>query len=232
MPYGKKPRADEIAQLAAWISSLKANQAATPASAKPARQRPVLSVTAEIENALKDLNSVNELDRQYIRYFSYRAQYNAVMGCETKDQFAKRLRFYQAGFNKLLNSLSYGPRLVLPATVGGSEEALVRVDLRDLKWSAADWDRMIGHYFYGVSPKRDPGLETLVRSTGTSLPVVRTDWFMSNASRPPLYNEFLRLPENVHALERDILRVDTATNIEKLDGSGRLWNGRVGRVGP
>jgi formylglycine-generating enzyme required for sulfatase activity/mono/diheme cytochrome c family protein len=218
MPLGKKPASDEVAQLAAWIKSLKVGQTAAVAVATtPARQRPIISYDSEITNAVKDLNSVDELDRQYTRYFSYRAQYNTVLGCETNAQFGSRLKYYQAGFRKLLNSLSYSPRLVIPKPVTGTQGTLVRIDLRDLNWSAADWDRMIGHYFYGVSPSGDAELETLIRTTGTQLPVVRTDWFMANASKPPLYDEFLKFGHNIKDVENDILHVDRAKEIRDLD---------------
>lgn len=218
MPLGKRPTASETEQLAAWITSLTAAKPATAAvPVAPARQRPIVSYTSEVEAAVRDITAVHELDRQHVRYFSYRSQYNAVMGCETDDEFAKRMKYYQAGFRKLLNSLSYGPTLVIPTPVSNTRGTLVRVDLRDLKWTAADWDRMVAHYFYGISEKDNPSLETLVRGTGTVLPVMRTDWFMSNASKPPLYNEFLRLPDNILTLEKDVLRVDLAANIRNLD---------------
>ena len=218
MPLGKKPTSQEVAHLAAWIKSLKVNEAAAAAaSTTPARQRPIIPYDTEITNAVKDINSVDERDRQYTRYFSYRAQYNAVLGCETNAQFARRLKFYQAGFRKLLNSLSYGPRLVIPKAVPGTQGTLVRIDLRDLNWTAADWDRMIHFYFYGVSSRDNPELETLIRTTGTELPVVRTDWFMANASRPPLYDEFLKFGNNIEDVERDILHVDAAREIRELN---------------
>ena len=218
MPLGKRPTASETAQLASWIASLAAaDTQAAPPPANPSRQRPVVSYLSEVEAAVRDIATVHQLDRQYVRYFSYRSQYNGVMGCETEAAFTSRMRYYQAGFRKLLNSLSYGPTLVIPKPVANTRNTLVRVDLRDLRWSAADWDRMIGHYFYGISEHGSPSLETLVRGTGTVLPVVRTDWFMSNASKPPLYNDFLKLPANIHTLEKDVLRVDTAANIRNLD---------------
>jgi mono/diheme cytochrome c family protein len=219
MPYGKKPTAEETAQLAAWITSLAETQAAAaPAGNKmPERGRPIRSYADEIQLASTDIGKVDELDRKYIRYFTYRQQYNAVMGCESEDQFAERMRYYQASFRKLLNSLSYGPTLVKPKAVEGSGDTLVRVDLRDLKWTAEDWDRMISHYFYGTAAHDNPALETLVRGTGTVLPIVRTDWFMSNASRPPLYNEFLKLPDNIYDLESKMLRVDVNENIRNLN---------------
>ena len=217
MPYGKKPTAEETAQLAAWITSLGKVKITPAAVGSLPRARPILSHEQEIQLASTDIGNVDELDRQYTRYFSYRNQYNVEMGCESDAQFGERMKHYRAAFLKLLNSLSYGPTLVKPEPVEGSRETLVRVDLRDLKWSAEDWDRMIERYFYGTSATDNPAMETLVRGTGTVLPILRTDWFMSNASRPPLYNALLRLPDNIHELERDVLRVDTSANIRNLD---------------
>ena len=175
-----------------------------------------------VEAAVRDIATVHQLDRQYVRYFSYRSQYNGVMGCETEAAFTSRMRYYQAGFRKLLNSLSYGPTLVIPKPVANTRNTLVRVDLRDLRWSAADWDRMIGHYFYRISEHGSPSLETLVRGTGTVLPVVRTELVHEQCIKTAAVQLISSSCQaNIHTLEKDVLRVDTAANIRNLDAVAR-----------
>ena len=38
--------------------------------------------------------NVNELDREYIRYFSYRSHYNGRFPCETDEKYSKRQSLY------------------------------------------------------------------------------------------------------------------------------------------
>lgn len=43
------------------------------------------------------------------------------------------------------------------------------------------------------------------------IPYLRIDWFVSNATQPPLYEDFLRLPYSLHELEKE-LGVDSEAN--------------------
>ena len=140
MPLGKRPSVEEVKSLEDWINSLKQSDLPQTAASKPARTRPMLAYRDFVEAGLKDISKVNDLDRQYMRYFSYRNQYNGMMGCEDDKTFMKRMDVLAGGFKKLLNSLSYGPKLVLPQEVEGTNGLMVRVDLRDLQWSADDYN--------------------------------------------------------------------------------------------
>ncbi|MEI2300325.1 c-type cytochrome [Ensifer sp. MJa1] len=214
MPLGKRPSADEIKVLEAWINSLSEKSLPQTAAAKPDRSRPMLSYGQFVEAALKDIDKVNELDRPFMRYFSYRDQYNGMMGCEDDQTFMTRMDVLAGGFKKLLNSLSYGPKLALPSEVDGTNGLLVRVDLRELQWEAADYDFLIKRYFYGVDPESDASLAALSKATGTQLPIMRIDWFMSNGARPEIYNRLMRLPTEISELETRF-KINVADNIRQ-----------------
>ncbi|WP_051332559.1 c-type cytochrome [Cucumibacter marinus] len=218
MPIGKRPSAGELDDLAAWITALgevDRAELAVPEQSM-ARTRDILTYDGEVAAALADIKQVDELDRPYIRYFSYRNQYNGVFPCESPETFADRMKFYRGGFVKLLNSLSYAPRLVDPEVVANTNDTLVRVDLRDLEWEFDDYDRLAVEYFYGVDPDDDPSLAALALETETLLPIMRADFFMSFASRPDIYAYLLDLPDNIEVLERR-LGVDATRNIERRD---------------
>ncbi|URK87904.1 c-type cytochrome [Rhizobium sp. RCAM05350] len=202
MPLGKRPTAEEVKSLEDWINSLNQSDLPKTAASKPDRTRPMLSYRDFIEAGLKDISKVSDLDRQFMRYFSYRNQYNGMMGCEEDKTFMKRMDVLAGGFKKLLNSLSYGPKLVLPQEVEGTNGLMVRVDLQDLQWSADDYNFLISQYFYGVDPGSDASLLALTKETDTVLPIMRIDWFMANAAKPKIYNQLMKLPTHIHELEQ------------------------------
>lgn len=216
MPYGKRPSNDEIEKLGQWIDSLNEPDNITRAvtAGKAERKRPVLSWRNFAEAAVRDLGEVSESDRPFVRYFSYRQQYNGKLPCEEEEAFEKRMTLYRAGFQKLLNSVSLGTSLVVPETVEGTKDLLVRVDIRDLKWDSDKWDKLVGEYPFGYDPDGDTVLKSLAAGTDTDLPIMRIDWFMSNAPRPEMYHALLELPENISELEEDI-GVDVNDNIKR-----------------
>lgn len=215
MPLGKRPDDAEVQSLAAWINSLNKESIPTAVAATEVkRARPMLKYLDFVELALRDISQVDEHDQPFMRYFSYRDQYNGMMSCETHETFLRRMKVLAGGFKKLLNSLSYGPELVFPEEVEGSDGLLVRVDLRDLEWSNEDYDFLINEYFYGVDPTSDAQLHSLAKATQTQLPIMRVDWFMSNGARPKVYNRLMKLPTNIAELEKRF-GVPVDQNIER-----------------
>lgn len=216
MPYGKQPSASEIDKLGQWIDSLDEPDATARAATSRGieRKRPILAWRGFTEAAVRDLADVSESDREFVRYFSYRPQHNGKLPCEEGEAFGKRMNLYRAGFNKLLNSLSSGPSLVVPEAVDATNGLLVRVDIRDLKWDDEKWDKLVAEYPLGYDPDSDAVLKTLSDETDTELPIVRVDWFMANASKPELYHALLGLPEKISDLEED-LGIDVNDNIKR-----------------
>jgi WD40 repeat protein len=217
-PPGETPRpADaDVAALRAWIA------AGAPAPTAPTFT-PVTpaAVTAAV---LADLESADRRARRFRRYLSIAHLHNAGLG---PDELAT----YRQAVGKLLNSLSWHPRIVTPTPVDAAGVVL-RIDLRDLMWDAALWNRLLAEYPYGVTDGRAAS-RAVTAATGTRVPVVRADWFIAAASRPPLYSDLLQLPTSLAELER-LLRVDAVANIRQervarvgFNGSGVARNNRL-----
>ena len=178
MPIGAQPNGGEVEALTQWIASLATSTSQAPSGpANHVRNRPMIMRGEMVQAALADIGNVDGDDRQYMRYFEFRAQANAVFPCETQEQSSERMAFYRAGFLKLINSVSWGPRLVNPDFVEGSQDLLMRIDMRDLAWTPAKYDALIADYPYGIDPQSDPQLLVLALETGTQLPIMRADWF-------------------------------------------------------
>lgn len=218
MPKGSRPPefADDLKGLEAWLNGLAADSAATvPLVDASADGRSLLPLAAFQDAAFKDIQSLPEHDRQYQRYFSFREAYNTWFGCEDHETFMKRLPVLAGGFRKLLNSLSHESELLIPRNVEGSGELLVRVDIRDLGWNAEDYKFLADRYPYGMDPSSTIRLKPIADAAGTSLPIMRADWFVSFAARPEFYNRLMRLPPKIKDME-DQFGINVVDNIRNL----------------
>lgn len=211
MPYGTKPSAEELEKLGAWIDQLSA-PAPVAAPSKPVRKRDVVTTEAMQRAALADLERLPAEDHRFIRYASFHNLHNGIAPCEDPRVFARRLGLFQASFGKMLNSVSLGPQLVMPPSVDGTDNLLLRIDMRDVKWTPAQWELLVADYPFARSAGREPALKGLTEGTDTDIPLIRADWFMANASRPANYHLLLALPEHIGELERRI-GVDVNANI-------------------
>jgi hypothetical protein len=140
------------------------------------------------------LGAVDKEDREYMRYFSSVHLYNSGASDELLATAA-------SGINKLINSLS-SSNTVKPATVVFADKGIYRIDLRDYDWTAETWEKMIRVYPYLIVPKDTKGLGNLQKDTGTTVPVVRTDWFLATASRAPIYYDLLDFPGTLAEFEK------------------------------
>ena len=104
--------------------------------------------------------------------------------------------------NKLLNSLSWHPRIRVAEPVEATKTVL-RIDLRWYLWDATLWNRVLNDYPYGVLDD-STAARAVAAETKTKMPLLRADWFVATASRAPLYYDVLQLPGNLTDLERQI----------------------------
>ncbi len=218
-PKGEMPRPtrDEIDLLRRWIT------AGAP-STRPAGEPTLVSESAVLEWVLADLDRMDRRARRFARYFSLVPLYNAGHGPD-------ELRTYRNALGKLINSLSWHPRITLPAAID-PRGLVLRIDLRDYQLDANLWNRVLADYPYGILQDSGVARAVLV-ATATRMPVVRADWFVATASRAPLYYELLQIPANLSELERQ-LRVDVEANIRQervaragFNGSGISRNNRI-----
>jgi hypothetical protein len=123
------------------------------------------------------------------------------------------LNAYRQAVVKLLNSLSRSADVVRLETVDPAQ-SIIRFNLADLGWSAADWDTVMAAYPYGTLP--DSTLTAVLeRATASKLPYVRGDWLAFAATRAPLYGKLHAQPNTLKALAA-AQGVDIEGNIKKF----------------
>lgn len=183
----REPLTDkEKALLAEWITGAEA-------------QRPFISETAVLQSIIDDLRRAAASDRPYYRYLSFHNLSN--QSAVTSDALVS----HREALSKLINSLSWLPKIVRPKVID-SAEIIHRIDLRDYDWSQAMWARVASHNPYGfVRPELDRSFAEL---SGTNDIVwLRADWFVFACAQPPLY-EHLLFSRRVPALLSDPLHAE------------------------
>jgi len=207
-PEDEKPRLseEEIAALKAWID------AGAPEFLKAAGGRTAVSELAALTAVRDHLRGMTSPSgQQFQRYFSLTHLHNNP---QVTDE---DLRWNRAALAKAVNSLSWKPNIVVPAPVDKDETIFV-VDLRDLDWDQRrTWDELSKQYPYGLmhDARRDEQIRAVAKETyslsGSDLPILRADWFVATATRPPLYHTILDLPDTDAKLEKQ-LRVEAIEN--------------------
>ena len=166
------------------------------------------------------LNSLSSFDRSFARYFTMTHLYNAA---ETPEILAE----YRTALYKLVNSLSWGSGIINPQPID-PQATIFYIDLRHYEWDVNDgWTKIEDAYPYHISfdAPEHLGLRNqlgrLQTQMKTDVPSVHADWFIANASTPPLYHDLLSLPLTDRDLETR-LEVDVARNLINAPGV-RVW---------
>jgi mono/diheme cytochrome c family protein len=204
----RRPSEAEIAVLKQWIEAGAADWQTTA-------PRSFVSEDAVLRSALEDVRSFPERQQRFLRYFTLTHLANA--GLAEADLLAHR-----QALSKLTNSLSWHARVTAPVPVDPGH-TVFRIDLRDYRWNARSWDRLIAAYPYRPA-EETPEAKTLAAATGSELPVLRGDWFVDTASRPPLYHDLLGLPDRDKGLER-LVGVELLTDVQEENAARAAFNG-------
>ena len=214
MPFGLPKLPDQsIETVRRWILAGAPDWAAT--SAPDHRFIPPSEVLTSIETHLSSLSS---FDRAFARYFTLTHLYNA-------GETTEILREYRKALNKLVNSLSWGSGITNPQPID-PQATIFYIDLRHYEWDRNDgWTKIEEAYPYHIpfpehlATRNQLGrLQTQMK---TDVPSVHIDWFIANASTPPLYHDLLSLPLTDRDLETR-LEVDVAGNLVNAPGV-RVW---------
>ena len=252
MPPGNSASDADRKLVEDWIAGLAVDKAFLTAEKKdPPRDGSRMHMSFEEENRLvqQHLVSQNDDDRPFMRYFTFRHMQNGQLPCQSMDDFFEQhMNGYLAGLNKLVNSLSWEPiiKQVEPIADG---MGIYAIDIRDYGWTHQQWEALVAGqipgfdealpYPYGLDPfgaERDENLTLIAQITGTSVPIMRGDWFVANAGEPFTYKFMLNLPDNIFEFERHLLRLDRIGKIERRDvmragflegGSGVSQNNRL-----
>ena len=192
-PAGQKPRpgAADLALLRRWIDAGAPAVTSTATVARPL-------TPAEVHDLIRaDLKNVDPRQQRFLRYLSLTHLANAGRPDE-------ELEACRQAVAKLLNALSWHPKHRRCRVAIDPGKTILRIDLRDYQWNARSWERLALVYPYRFSDRPVP--DTPV--------VLRADWFVATASRPPLYHDLLLLPSTDRELERQ-LRTDVPANIQE-----------------
>ncbi len=178
--------------------------------------------TEEMFNTIeKHVNSLAPFDRGFARYFTLTHLYNA-------GESAEALHAYQRALSKLVNSLSWGREVINPQSID-AEATIFYIDLRDYEWEIGSnrWTQIESAYPYKnnyAAPTQTHLQETLARlreAMQCEVPFIHVDWFLANASLPPLYHDILALPATDRELEAR-LEVNVVENLRNAAGR-RVW---------
>ena len=174
---------------------------------------------AEILDTIEThLNTLSSFDRAFARYFTLTHLYNA-------GETTEILREYRKALNKLVNSLSWGSGITNPQPIN-TQATIYYIDLRHYEWDRNDgWSKIEAEYPYHIAFDTQTTLRNqlgrLQTQMKTDIPSVHIDWFIANASTPPLYHELLSLPLTDRDLETR-LEVDVEGNLVNAPGV-RVW---------
>ena len=184
---------------------------------------------AEILNTIEThLMSLAPFDRAFARYFTMTHLYNA-------GESAQILREYRKGLYKLINSLSWGSTVTNPQPID-PQGTIFYIDLRHYEWDRNDgWTTIEVEYPYHIpfdAPEQTALKTQLTRLQGEmkcDIPAIHVDWFVAQASLPPLYHELLSLPLTDRELETR-LEVDVIQNLLTAPGV-RVWRAGTNNSG-
>jgi serine/threonine-protein kinase len=198
-PGGKKPTSAERDVLRRWI------EAGAPFPTAAAAPRRAFQTEEDVLRAVRDyLRTLPASRRRLQRFFSL------ANLADDPEVTPEQLRLFRAALSKVVNSLSWQQDIVLPRALDRQGTVFV-VDLAQLGWDQGKlWDEVLKRYPYGLTYKYDhnPVLKnlalTIAAGTGTDLACIRADWFIANATQPPLYHKFLGLPATATRLEKDL----------------------------
>ena len=174
------------------------------------------------------LMSLAPFDRAYARYFTMTHLYNT-------GETPSILQEYRKGLNKLVNSLSWGSTVINPQPID-SQGTIFYIDLRHYEWDRNDgWTKIEAEYPYHIAfdaPTQTALKAQLTRLQGemkADIPSVHVDWFVAQASLPPLYHDLLSLPLTDRELETR-LEVDVLRNLQNAPGV-RVWRAGTNNSG-
>ena len=183
----------------------------------------------EMHAGVTNIMAVDPDDQPFIRFFTLTHLWNA-------GYCPSQIAGYRDSLFKLVNSLSNQPAIVQPAAIDPVRQTMFRIDLRDYGWDAALWELLVDKNPFAVEFLQDTAV-SLKSLTGTAVPFQMADWFISDASQAPLYDQVLY--EQVFKIKADIfsdlaplnrldleasLEIDVAANIEleKFEDLGRV----------
>jgi hypothetical protein len=177
-PKGARLTGDEVSLLKDWISNLKR------AAANPPSDDDILDMVAGDQLRLRDRSA----DYRYVSFAHYVGQ----------GRTEPEMKVLRQTLTFVLNSVSRKGAIAEVPTID-PKGSVFRIDLADLGWNAQLWDTLTSFYPYCLESDA-AGHQALYDQLGTEAPVVRGDWLLATATKAPLYDLLLDLPNTVDQL--------------------------------
>ncbi len=190
----------DIATLVNWV------QRGAPTSASPQSDQ-VVSFRKILDKVAEDLNRAEEFSPAalpFLRYLTLAHLLNFGVSGIAFDAM-------QNSLSQTLNSLSIRPIIVRPISIDAGH-SIFRIDIRDYGWTIDQWNSLTAGYPYTGRTAIDE-VRVIRNLTGAIEPILRADWFMITATRPPHYHNFLGIPETFNRLAEN-LNINVVANIE------------------
>lgn len=177
------------------------------------------------EAALDDVNDLDEQDDSQFEDDQVNARYLSLVHLYNAGVSTEEIELFSTGLNKLVWSLTREDlgKSITPVQMdgvsfddgGAAEDAelqvadglgdklLFRVDMKEFAWDAEAgdvdvWEEMLKLYPLAIAFDQEfDAAEELVEQTATRIPIMNGDWFMGNASQPPLYFDVLDMPDTI-----------------------------------
>ena len=188
---------------------------------RTAERKSEAEVVAEI---LRDVESFDASDAKHQRYFTMHHV------AARKRISIQQMRLYRAALSKVVNSLSLRPDIVLPVAID-DQQTIFRIDLRKLGWDERElWRALLREYPYSLTYDRIEhddqlrrGAIRLAQATQSKVSYIRADWFIVQATRESLYNQFVEIPATAKLLEQRLgvdVEQDFLADLPRLDRAG------------
>ena len=194
------PSKEDIAVIRQWITSLGETELAGCRTDVDPR---LASITSAIAADIGTLPDHRRANTRYITLTHLAAR------CASDEE----MTVYRQGVAKLLNGLSHNSDVLELETID-KEKTIIRFNFNDLNWRPESWEILAEMYPYGAKPINSQ-FELLQATLRTTNPFIRGDWFAFFASRPPVYEQILELPDTFAGLQAQF-GVDVDANIRNL----------------
>jgi mono/diheme cytochrome c family protein len=177
-PKGPRLTADEIGLLKGWIKNLKRDASSPPSD------NDILDMIAGDQLRLRGRSS----DFRYVSFAHYAGEGRP----EAEMKSIRQVALF------VINSLSRKGAIADLPTIDPAG-SVFRIDLTDLGWNAQIWDTLTSFYPYCITSDV-AAHQALYDQLDTEVPVVRGDWLLATATKAPLYDELVDLPNTVDQL--------------------------------
>jgi hypothetical protein len=194
--HGNGPLSDsELASFRKWVA--RGGPSADYLKQNSRAVRPLIRRDQVVAAVTADLSQRTGHDLRNSRYLTIDNLHNL----DSVD--SEQLELYRAAIVKMLNSLSWEPDVVQVEPID-EHETVYRIDLRQMGWTASQWDMITQHYPYAIK-LRGGDAAAIYQATSSQLPILRADWFTFAATQPPLYHVLLGIPDHLGQLEKRLL---------------------------